>query len=156
LAGDNTGHGFFWQNGVMIDLGTLPGDFSSFAFGINDRGQAVGQSCDLNFNCRAFLWQKGVMTDLNSLARASSLYLIAAADINSRGDIVGTGLDETTGEPLAFVAAAGDEDSEVANGSQDAAQTAISVQSFADQQKLILPEGVREHLRRTQGFRLGR
>ena len=58
LAGDNTGHAFFWQNGVMTDLGTLPGDFSSAAFAINDHGQEVGQSCDVIFNCRASLWAK--------------------------------------------------------------------------------------------------
>jgi probable HAF family extracellular repeat protein len=156
LAGDNTGHGFFWQNGVITDLGTLPGDFWSFAFSINDRGQVVGQSCDLNFNCRAFLWQNGVMSDLNSLAASSSLYLIAAADINARGEIVGSGLDENSGEPLAFVATPGDEDSAVAYGNWDAAQPATSVRGFGDQQKLILPEEVREQLRRSQGFHLGR
>jgi probable HAF family extracellular repeat protein len=155
LAGDNTGHGFFWQNGVITDLGTLPGDFWSFAFSINDRGQVVGESCDLNFNCRAFFWQNGVMSDLNSLAVASPLYLIAAADINSHGEIVGTALDENTGEPLAFVATPGDEDSPLGHGSQDAAQTVASIQGSADRQKLILPEEVREHLRRRHRFHLG-
>lgn len=156
LAGDNTGHGFLWQNGVITDLGTLPGDFSSFAFSINDRGQVVGQSCDLNFNCRAFIWQNGLMSDLNNLAAASSLYLIGAADINSRGDIVGTGLDENTGEPLAFVAALGPEDSTTAYSNQDAAQTSMSGRRSGDQRRLILPEQVRDQLRRYHGFRLGR
>src|SRR5215469_1966986 len=42
LPGDNVPgatpvtHAFFWQDGVMIDLGTLPGDFWSAAFGINE------------------------------------------------------------------------------------------------------------------------
>jgi len=104
LAGDNTGHAFLWQKGVMTDLGTLPGDFLSAALAINDNGQVVGQSCDVNFNCRAFLWQNGVMSDLNAIAVGSPLYLIAAADINSRGEIVGTGVDPNSGEPLAFAA----------------------------------------------------
>lgn len=156
LAGDNTGHAFFWQNGVMTDLGTLPGDFSSFAFSINDRGQVVGQSCDLNFNCRAFFWQNGVMTDLNSLATRSSLYLISAADINSRGNIVGTGLDESTGEPLAFVATPGDEDNAVAYRNRDTAQTATLVRIFGNQRKFVVPEEVREQLRRNREFRLSR
>jgi probable HAF family extracellular repeat protein len=148
LAGDNTGHGFFWQNGVITDLGTLPGDFSSFAFSINDRGQVVGQSCDVNFNCRAFLWQNGVMTDLNSLAVASPLYLIAAADISSRGEIVGTGLDENTGEPLAFVAAPCDLEPERAEGCEISASDVLSV----EKPKIVLPENVREQLRHRSGF----
>lgn len=105
LAGDNTGHAFVWQHGVITDLGTLPGDFLSAAFGINDRAQVVGQSCDVNFNCRAFLWANGTMTDLNTLTLpGSSLYLVAAVDINSRGEIVGTAVDQSSGEPLAFQA----------------------------------------------------
>jgi probable HAF family extracellular repeat protein len=156
LAGDTTGHGFFWQKGVMTDLGTLPGDFSSFAFGINDRGQAVGQSCDPNFNCRAFLWHDGIMTDLNSLVISSSLYLIAAADINSRGEIVGTAVDVNNGEPLAFVAVPCDREIAVTCGDQGDAQTAASVQDSGNPRKLILSEELREHLRRKQGFRLSR
>lgn len=109
LVGDNTGHAFLWQNGVITDLGTLAGDFLSAALAINDNGQVVGQSCDVNFSCRAFLWQNGVMTDLNALTAGSPLYLISAADINSRGEIVGTGVDPNTGEPLAFSAVRCDE-----------------------------------------------
>jgi probable HAF family extracellular repeat protein len=109
LVGDTTTHAFFWQNGVMTDLGTLAGDFSSAAFAINDNSQVVGLSCDVNSNCRAFLWQNGLMTDLNALTAGSPLYLISAADINSRGEIVGTGVDPNTGEPLAFAAVPCDE-----------------------------------------------
>ena len=105
LPGDNTGHAFLWQKGVMTDLGTLAGDFSSAAFGINDNGQVVGLSCDQSGNCRAFLWESGVMTDLNALTPpGSSLYLLIANDINSWGEIVGIALDQSNGEPLAFVA----------------------------------------------------
>jgi probable HAF family extracellular repeat protein len=153
LAGDTTAHGFFWQKGLMTDLGTLPGDFSSFAFGINDRGQTVGQSCDPNFNCRAFLWHNGVTTDLNSIVVSSPLYLIAAADINSRGEIVGTGVDENTGEPLAFIAVPCEKESAVACGDQDAAKP---VQRLGNPPKFTLSEEVRERLRRKQGFRFNR
>ncbi len=39
----------FGHNGVMQDLGTLPGDSSSFGSSINNLGQIVGQSCDAEF-----------------------------------------------------------------------------------------------------------
>ena len=76
VAGDLTSHAFLWQNGVMQDLGTLPGDYYSVGYSINNLGQIVGQSCDVNRNCRAFLWSKGTMTDLNTLVGANQqLYL---------------------------------------------------------------------------------
>lgn len=50
------------------------------------------------------MWQDGEMADLNALTVGSSLYLIGAADINSRGQIVGTGSVDQQGEPLAFLA----------------------------------------------------
>jgi len=58
---------FSWQNGVATNLGTLPPDVFSFALGVNEKGQIVGDSCDEFFECRAFLWQNGTMTELNDL-----------------------------------------------------------------------------------------
>src|SRR5947207_13273926 len=37
-------HGFEWRNGVMTDLGTLPGGSNSAAFVIDDRGLIMGGS----------------------------------------------------------------------------------------------------------------
>jgi probable HAF family extracellular repeat protein len=106
LPGDATTHAFLWQDGNMTDLGTLPGDTSSFAYGINDSGQVVGQSCDQDGNCRAFLWQRGSMTDLNSLealdAANASLVLVNAEGINDRGEIVGFGVFSDTGQGRAY------------------------------------------------------
>jgi probable HAF family extracellular repeat protein len=93
----------------MTDLGTLPGDFASFAFGINDQSQVVGQSCDVNFNCRAFLWQSGVMTDLNALVPPDSIYLMLGESINASGEITGLAFDQESGGVPAYVAIPADQ-----------------------------------------------
>lgn len=88
---------FIWDAGAgMIDLGSL-GDGSnqgSYAFGINDKGQVVGQT-DVagSFRPHAFLWENGEMIDLNTLLGADSpwSYLESARGINERGDIIGRG-----------------------------------------------------------------
>jgi probable HAF family extracellular repeat protein len=148
-AGDSTFHAFLWQNGVMTDLGTLPGDVFSMANAINDGDQVVGQSCNSDFSvCRAFLWQTGVMTDLNTLTPlGSSLYLVSAADINVRGEIVGTAVDQS-GEALAFLAVPCDEEHVGDPGCQDAAQNAIG----SERPKVVLPETVRKQLQQRMRF----
>ncbi len=94
LRGDQAFHAFLWTRSTgMQDLGTVSGDFGSAAIAINDPGDVVGVSLDMNFNPRAFLWHKGVMTDLNSLVPAGSpLYLFTACSINSAGEIIGIAL----------------------------------------------------------------
>ena len=37
-------HAFRWKQGVLTDMGTLPGGHGSFAIWSNDRGQIVGLS----------------------------------------------------------------------------------------------------------------
>jgi len=90
-ADGTTYYGALWQSGAITNLGTLPGDFTSFAEGINNQGQVVGSTQDSNFNwSHAFIWQNGVMTDLNTLFPASSnLYATMANSINERGQISG-------------------------------------------------------------------
>jgi len=110
--GDTVTDSFLWQDGVMTDLGTLPGDVSTFAYtfayGINDAGQVVGQTCcDQSGNSQAFLWQNGTMTDLNTIADLNTpggpVYLFQAEGINSQGEIVGEAVDQA-GEEVAFSA----------------------------------------------------
>jgi probable HAF family extracellular repeat protein len=86
-----TAYGALWQNGAITNLGTLPGDFVSFAEGINNQGQVVGSTQLANGDwSHAFIWQNGVMTDLNTLFPASSnLYATMANAINERGQISG-------------------------------------------------------------------
>jgi probable HAF family extracellular repeat protein len=113
LPGDSNGtpnfHAFLWtkQRG-MIDLGTLPHDVYSQAWGINDRDQIVGVSYGKGFaTARAFLYEHGKMYDLNSVAGSPALYLLAANDINDRGQIAGQGCvltSSTCSTTPAFVA----------------------------------------------------
>jgi probable HAF family extracellular repeat protein len=88
---------FLWtRDKGMQGLGTLTGDFVSFALGINDEGEVVGQSIDADFStARAFLWQKGTMTDLNTLIAVNpgKLYLLLGDSINSRREIIGLAVD---------------------------------------------------------------
>jgi probable HAF family extracellular repeat protein len=78
---------FLWENGKMIDLGTLGGTCGQ-AWALNNRGQVVGYS-DLagdNAGVHAFLWdQKGGMQDLGTLGGATGVGI----SINDAGDVVG-------------------------------------------------------------------
>src|SRR5215467_260487 len=46
-ADNTTEFGALWQDGVLTNLGTLPGFFASIATGINSKGQVVGSFFDL-------------------------------------------------------------------------------------------------------------
>jgi probable HAF family extracellular repeat protein len=88
---------FLWtREKGMKGLGTLAGDFASFALGVNDEGQVVGQSVGPDFSTfRAFLWQNGSMIDVNTLVTANpaKLYLLSGVSINSREEITGLAVD---------------------------------------------------------------
>jgi probable HAF family extracellular repeat protein len=94
---DGSPHGFVWRRGVLIDLGTVGSDNSSHAFGINARGQVVGQSWFFGGHnttaSHAFLWEhSGPMIDLNTLVtNPSEIYLTEANFITDRGWIVANG-----------------------------------------------------------------
>ncbi len=89
-------HPFLWQNGVMQDLGTLPGDSDALAFPgcANERnnlvtGVSVGSDATTgNVFVRPFLWDKGNMIDLGTLGGT-----IVAVDppscVNNRGQVAG-------------------------------------------------------------------
>lgn len=82
-------HAFLWTDGVMTDLGTLPGGTDSCARGINDAGQVAGFSDvvleDGSVTQHAFFWADGVMTDLGTLGGRNSW----AVGINNLGQVVG-------------------------------------------------------------------
>jgi probable HAF family extracellular repeat protein len=85
-----------WQNNTVTALGgLLPGDVSSFATSINNRGQAVGSSFNSGASwSHGFLWQNGMMIDLNTVFPASSnLYAVSASNINESGQIAGMAVE---------------------------------------------------------------
>ena len=87
-----TPHAFLYSGDQMQDLGTLGGSFSR-ALGLNDSGQVVGNSSPPTGRTHAFVYSGGQMYDLNGLIPADSGWeLVFANEINTSGQIVGTGI----------------------------------------------------------------
>jgi len=82
-AADGEYHAFRFEDGEMIDLGTLGGKTST-ASDINDHGYIVGRS-DGPRGTGAFIYDGKAMQDLGALAADSS----EAYSINNRGEVVG-------------------------------------------------------------------
>ena len=94
-------HPFLWQDGVMTDLGLLPGDTAGTAYSINRQGQIVGRS-----NVCRFMPTPNVTVCIprvsvgKRLARRFAdvgpaglgLTVDKANQINDRGEIEGCGL----------------------------------------------------------------
>jgi probable HAF family extracellular repeat protein len=77
---------FIYSNGVVTDLGSLPGYPRTQAIAINDHGEIVGVAADANGgNPRAFLYSNGLMTDLGTFG----YYDVAVSGINNSGQIIG-------------------------------------------------------------------
>ena len=88
----------------ICDLGTLDnGTGTAEAWGVNERGQVVGNACSPAGFCRAFLWEKREMKDLDQLKGSYPHLLVNATDINNRGQITGRARISAT-EFEAFVA----------------------------------------------------
>jgi probable HAF family extracellular repeat protein len=101
-------HTFVWQRGVVTDLGSLPGGYSSYASSINALGEIVGASQNgqidpltLYPESNAVLWKNGII-DLGTLGGNQSL----ANAINDRGQVVGAALNAIP-DPFAGIALTG-------------------------------------------------
>jgi probable HAF family extracellular repeat protein len=96
----------YWdREGGITDLGTLDGDPSSQAHGINARGQVVGVSGGTQtVGSRAFLWEGGELINLNSLVLPGYGGILRdARHINDAGVITGAAQD-ADGRIVTFVA----------------------------------------------------
>lgn len=89
-------HAFQWRNGVLTDLGALPGTNDSYAFSSNNRGQAVGVSENGAVDpltgfpeVVAVLWTDGGVVDLGTLGGNASW----TGTVNDRGQVVGAALN---------------------------------------------------------------
>jgi probable HAF family extracellular repeat protein len=75
-----------WRKGAIHELPTFPGDDEGQAFGINDKGQAVGYSGVCPSHNHILLWQNGKPTDLGNLG---GMFYNYGLDINNQGQVVG-------------------------------------------------------------------
>jgi probable HAF family extracellular repeat protein len=79
-----------WHESGLTTLPILPGDGAAFATGINNRGQVVGSTFKSGSWSHGFIGEDGVVTDLNTLIpEDSNLFIVAASNINERGQISG-------------------------------------------------------------------
>ena len=96
-------HTFLWRDGVLTDLGSLPGvnDNDSFAESVNAKGEVAGGSYNgLDSGTglpliEAILWKDGSIIDLGTLGGNQSW----ANGINNRGEVVGGALN-TSPDPF--------------------------------------------------------
>jgi probable HAF family extracellular repeat protein len=146
---------FLWQNGVVTNLGTLPPDVFSLALWINDKGQIVGDSCDVSFSCRAFLWQNGTLTDLNSLVHdPTAPYLENGNSINLRGQIAGKTTVQGTPIADAYLATPCNDDHSDKEGCEEQARGESAERGeIGEKVKVTPPENVRKLLQQRLGSR---
>jgi probable HAF family extracellular repeat protein len=83
VVGESSGLAFLY-NGTMQNLGTIPGETSSVAYGINDFGEIVGEASN-NGLSQAFLYN-GTMHGIGTLPGYS---YAEAQGVNDLGEIVG-------------------------------------------------------------------
>lgn len=109
VTGNPVFRSVLWQNGRIVDLGTLGGP-SGFAGSINDQGQVMGVSLNdvpdpfsiigigsmtTMTQTRGFLWEHGKMRDLGSIGGPDTFPMF----LNEAGDIAGVGYTSNVADP---------------------------------------------------------
>jgi probable HAF family extracellular repeat protein len=94
-------HAFYWFDGEIQDLGSLPDYPEAEARGINEAGQIVGtcyQNSELGYqtNPRAVIWTSEGIADLNTLVAGlpPGQHLTQAVAINNSGQIICQGYSD--------------------------------------------------------------
>ncbi len=85
-------HAFQWQDGQLVDLGSLPGGYSAFPSGISKNGLIAGEAINGALDPitgwpeeNAVFWQDGQITNLGTLGGYES----GAGMVNSHGQVTG-------------------------------------------------------------------
>jgi probable HAF family extracellular repeat protein len=99
-------HAFRWKDGVISDLGALPGVHNSAVGSINSRGWGTGQSETSTIDpvlgtpeLRAVLWKEGQILDLGTLGAGTESL---AAYVNDAGQVIGFSTINTEPDPVGF------------------------------------------------------
>ena len=101
-TGYQAAHAVRFKNGLVTDLGTLPGGYENFATAINDKGQIAGFASNgvtdpysmlgLGTQTRSVVWQNGTITDIGTLGGPDALM----ATMNARGQVAGQSYTNAT------------------------------------------------------------
>jgi probable HAF family extracellular repeat protein len=99
LDGDGNQRVFFWEDGVMTDIGTLGGSITRLpptlpGWPLSDAGHIVGLSSTGGGELHSFVWHQGVMTDLGP---------VDARAVNAAGQVVGRSTVNVTPTSRAFL-----------------------------------------------------
>jgi probable HAF family extracellular repeat protein len=123
--------GAVWKKGNLINVDPEDSDCGVEAWGLNDRGQAVG-SAICSDESHAWLWSDGHTTDLNDLVPADApLRLVYGIMIGNHGDIVGIGVPagvsdaDALASGHAFVLAVVDDEEDDDDEDRDSASPAV-------------------------------
>jgi len=96
-------HAVFWNNDAahsIVDLGVVPGDWASWAYGMNDLGQVVGQSNGPVAGLHPALWDNDAAHTPAALPLLSGDNSGTAYGISNTGHIIGTSYYVTPGTQL--------------------------------------------------------